>query len=446
MFIPQEIIRKKRDGKTLTELDIIAFVEGITNNTVVNEQISALAMAVFLNGFSKEETLALTMAMLNSGDKLDWQKGSEFGCELNGPVIDKHSTGGVGDTVSLMLGPIWAACGCFVPMISGRGLGHTGGTLDKFDSIPGYKTNPNNELLIKTVAKAGVAIIGQTANLAPADKRFYSVRDVTSTVESIPLITASILSKKLAEGLDTLVMDVKAGSGAFMPTYDMSVQLAKSISSVANSAGVKTVSLLTDMNEPLANCAGNAVEMREAVEYLLGRKDKRLHDVTVELCAYGLQTAGVCADINSARAKVNQVIDNGLAAEHFSKMVSMLGGANDFVENYDKYLAKANYTKEIWADEQMLESSNTVTKINTRDVGMAVVELGGGRKNPTDPIDYSVGLTDIIRIGEDAKQKPLAVVHYRDEADFEKVSEFVKKSFTCSDEKPQKNKIIYDVI
>lgn len=261
MFLPQEIIRQKRDNKPLSNEQIQFFVEGIISGKVTEGQVAALAMAVYFNDFSMPERVAFTQAMQHSGDVLHWDD-----LHLPGPVLDKHSTGGVGDVVSLMLGPMIAACGGYVPMISGRGLGHTGGTLDKLDSIPGYNTHPNNTQFRQVVKDVGVAIIGQTANLAPADKQVYGIRDVTATVESVAMITCSILAKKLAAGLDALVMDVKVGSGAFMPTYDKSKELAQSIVQVANGAGVATSALLTDMNQVLASTAGNAVEVRETIE------------------------------------------------------------------------------------------------------------------------------------------------------------------------------------
>lgn len=262
MFLAQEIIRKKRDGKVLSEEEIRFFINGVRDNSVSEGQIAALAMTIYFNDMTMDERVALTLAMRDSGTVLNWKS-----LNLNGPLVDKHSTGGVGDVTSLMLGPMVAACGGYVPMISGRGLGHTGGTLDKLEAIPNFDIFPNDERFRDIISDVGVAIIGQTNSLAPADKRFYATRDITATVDSIPLITASILGKKLAEGLDALVMDVKVGSGAFMPTYEKSEQLAESIVKVANGAGCKTTALLTDMNEVLASSAGNAVEVREAVQF-----------------------------------------------------------------------------------------------------------------------------------------------------------------------------------
>ena len=262
-MLPQEIIRHKRDGLTLCDEEIRFFANGIASASISEGQIAAFAMAIFFQGMDADEIASLTIAMRDTGDILNWEDLS-----LPGPIIDKHSTGGVGDSVSLMLGPLLAACGGYVPMISGRGLGHTGGTLDKLDSIPGYNSTPDNDLFRKVVRECGVAIIGQTGNLAPADKRFYATRDITATIESIPLITASILSKKFAAGLDCLVMDVKTGSGAFMTNHDDARELALSITKVANAAGVKTSSILTDMNQCLGHNAGNALEVREAIEFL----------------------------------------------------------------------------------------------------------------------------------------------------------------------------------
>src|SRR6478609_849185 len=303
-LLPQEIIIKKRDGEILTRGEIGEFIKGLTDGSVSHAQAAAFAMAVFFRDMNLDERVALTEAMRDSGTVLDWS-------DLDAPVVDKHSTGGVGDNTSLMLAAILAACGVYVPMISGRGLGHTGGTLDKFDSIPGYTTQPDNELFRKVTREAGCAIIGQTADLAPADKILYSIRDVTGTVENVSLITASILSKKLAAGLGALILDVKTGSGAFMPTLEKSRALAESLVSVANGAGLKTAALITDMNEPLASAAGNALEVRNAVDFLTGRhRDPRLLEVTLALSAAALELTGYEGD---ARAAVERALESGKA-------------------------------------------------------------------------------------------------------------------------------------
>ncbi len=392
-MLAQEIIRKKRDGLALSAAEIASFVHGVAADTVSEAQIAAFTMATYLNGMSLAEAVALTMAMRDSGRVLDWQS-----FNLYGRVVDKHSTGGVGDVVSLMLGPMVAACGGYVPMISGRGLGHTGGTLDKLDSIPGYQTNVSIEKFQRVVADVGVAIIGQTDELAPADKRIYATRDVTATVESIALITASILSKKLSAGLDTLVMDVKVGSGAFMPSLDKSRELARSIVDVGNGAGMRTTALLTDMNSLLAPCAGNAIEVQCAVDYLTGgyvRADfARLHQTTMALSAELLVSAGVFATNALAEAALLHSLASGRAAEIFSAMVAALGGPRDFVERAEHYLPKAAVIKPVYASR-----AGTVTAIATRAIGMAVVAMGGGRLRSTDQIDHAVGLRRFVALG-----------------------------------------------
>ncbi len=428
-FLPQEIIRKKRDGLTLSDDDIAAFVRGVADDVVSEGQIAAFTMATFLNGMSRDEVVALTRAMRDSGRVLNWQS-----LNLPGPVVDKHSTGGVGDVVSLMLGPMLAACGGFVPMISGRGLGHTGGTLDKLDSIPGYQTTISIEKFQQVVRDAGVAIIGQTADLAPADKRIYATRDVTATVESIPLITASILSKKLAAGLDALVMDVKVGSGAFMPTFEKSRELAASIVEVGNGAGVKTSALLTDMNEPLAPCAGNAIEVRCAIDYLTGKsRPTRLHEVTLALAAELMVIAGVYADLATARRGLERKLEDGSAAERFIRMVTLLGGPADLLEKPEKYLRPAALVRPLLATRE-----GVVGRYDTRAVGMAVVSLGGGRMRAADAIDADVGLTDFVPLGAKVSVgDTLAVVHARDEAGAEEALRRLGGAIVISDVAPE---------
>ncbi len=409
MLLPQEFIRRKRDGQVLSAQDIGDFVRGITDESVTEGQIAAFTMATFFQGMTGEEAVALTTAMRDSGRVLQWKS-----LDLPGPVVDKHSTGGVGDVVSLMLGPMVAACGGFVPMISGRGLGHTGGTLDKFDAIPGYQTAISVEKFQQVVKQVGVAIIGQTADLAPADRRLYATRDVTATVESIPLITASILSKKLAAGLDALVMDVKAGSGAFMPTEAKSIELARSIVTVGSGAGVKTSALLTDMNEPLAPCAGNAIEVRCALDYLIGGYAgdpalARLHDVTMALSAELLVQSGLFRDDAGARAALLAVLANGRAAEHFARMVTALGGPADLLEHRDPYLEVAPVIRAVTSAQD-----GYVGAIDTRALGMAVVGLGGGRRRAADRIDFAVGLDRVVALGTRvAAGDVLARVHAR---------------------------------
>ncbi|ACA87812.1 thymidine phosphorylase [Shewanella woodyi] len=438
MFLAQEIIRKKRNAEALSKEEIQFFVKGITDNTVSEGQIAALGMAVYFNDMNMDERIALTTSMRDSGTVLDWQS-----LDLNGPIIDKHSTGGVGDVISLMLGPMAAACGGYVPMISGRGLGHTGGTLDKFDAIPGYQTEPDSALFRKVVKEAGVAIIGQTGDLVPADKRFYSIRDNTATVESISLITASILSKKLAAGLDALAMDVKVGSGAFMPTYEASEELARSITAVANGAGTKTTALLTDMNQVLASCAGNAVEVKEAIDFLTGRyRNPRLYEVTMGLCAEMLMLGGIASTETQAREKLNAVLDNGKAAEIFGRMISGLGGPTDFVENPGLYLPESKIIRPVYA-----EQTGFATSMDTRELGLAVVTLGGGRRKPGDALDYSVGLTQVCALGDEiSKDKPIAMIHAQTETAFAEAERAVRKAIHIGDSRPEKTPEIYRYI
>ena len=438
MFLTQEIIRKKRDKGVLSAEEIQFFVRGITDGSVSEGQIAALGMAVYFNDMNMDERVAFTLAMRDSGQVLDWRS-----LNLPGPIVDKHSTGGVGDVVSLLLGPMVAACGGYVPMISGRGLGHTGGTLDKFDAIPGYCTVPDNELFRKVVKEVGVAIIGQTAQLAPADKRFYSIRDVTATVESVAMITGSILSKKLSAGLDALVMDVKVGTGAFMPSYDKSMELAESIVAVGNGAGMQTSAILTDMNESLAPYAGNALEVRGAMDYLTGRsRPARLHEVTLALCAEMLVLGGLAATEEEARVKLTAALDSGAAAERFARMVSALGGPADLLEHPDKHLEQAPFIVPAPA-----LSAGYANVRDCRAIGLAVVALGGGRRRPSDSIDFAVGLTDLVGLGEQvAIGQPLAMVHARTEAAAQQAVREIQQAYDISAVALAGNPVIYRTI
>ncbi|MBX9348250.1 thymidine phosphorylase [Chromobacterium vaccinii] len=438
MFLPQEIIRKKRDNLTLSQQDIQQFVAGITDNSVADSQIAALAMAIYFNGMELDENVHLALAMRDSGRRMHWKD-----LNLPGPIVDKHSTGGVGDVVSLMLGPMVAACGGFVPMISGRGLGHTGGTLDKLSAVPGYNPFPEPELFRKVVKDVGVAIIGQTSDLAPADRRFYATRDVTATVESIALITASILSKKLAAGLDVLVMDVKAGSGAFMPTMQKSIELAERIVKVGNGAGVATTALITEMSQPLASTAGNSIETREAVRYLKGdERNPRLHEVTMALCAQMLIGGKLAADEADARAKLQAGLDSGRAAEIFGRMVTALGGPGDFMEHYDRHLAPAPIVRPVYADR-----AGYVGAMDTRGIGMAVCALGGGRRLATDVLDFRVGLSQFVELGQNiGKDTPLMMIHAADEASFEDAARRVKAAIRVDEAAPSELPLVYQII
>jgi thymidine phosphorylase len=404
-MLAAELIRRKRDGGELSADEITSHVAGITDGTVSDAQVGALAMAIVWRGMTTAERVALTGAMTHSGEVLSWA-----GCDR--PILDKHSTGGVGDKVSLLLAPIVAACGGAVPMISGRGLGHTGGTLDKLESIPGYDVTPSPEKLRAAVADAGCAIVGQTATLAPADRRLYAIRDATGTVESIPLIVASILSKKLAAGLQGLVMDVKVGSGAFLPDLDSARELARAIIEVAEGNGLRTAALLTDMNQVLGASAGNALEVRECVQALTGAGvDPRLREVTLALSAELLVLGGLSEDVTAARAAAEDALHHGAAADRFAAMVAALGGPADLLERPEAYLPAAPVAWEVHALEP-----GRVTAIDVRAVGVAIVGLGGGRARESDPVDHAVGLTEVAGLGELVAPggRPLAIVHARD--------------------------------
>jgi thymidine phosphorylase len=352
------------------------------------------------------------------------------------PVLDKHSTGGVGDKVSLMLAPIVAACGGAVPMISGRGLGHTGGTLDKLDAVPGYDTTPDVETLKRVVAEAGCAIVGQTGDLAPADRRLYAIRDATGTVESIPLIVASILSKKLAAGLQALVMDVKFGSGAFMAERGAAEELARALVEVAGGAGLPTVALLTDMDEVLGETAGNALEVREAIDFLEGRQESRLHEVTLRLAASLLTQGGLADDEQSAGAAAQDTLDSGAAAETFARMIAALGGPADLMENPDAHLASAPVQRPVIAD-------GIVTGMDCRAVGLVITGLGGNRARETDSIDPAVGLTNLAAVGERlGPDRPLAVIHAREDAGAEQAERALRAAMRLGDEAPPERPVV----
>ncbi len=425
-MLTAELIRRKRDGLELSEDEIFELVRGITDGSVTDAQVGALAMAIVWRGMNAGERVALTGAMTRSGDVLDW---SDAG--FTGPVLDKHSTGGVGDKVSLLLAPIVAACGAFVPMISGRGLGHTGGTLDKLESIPGYEVVLEPDRLRAAVARVGCAIVGQTARLAPADRRLYAIRDATGTVESIPLIVGSILSKKLAAGLDALVMDVKFGSGAMLPSLDRARELARAIVEVAVGNGLRTVALLTDMNQVLGRTAGNAVEVRESIEHLTGdAHDARLLEVTLTLSAELLVLGGLYGDVSEARAAAVDALGSGRAAERFAAMVVELGGPAGLLETPSLHLPGAPVVRPIEPD-----APGVVSAIDVRAVGIAIVNLGGGRAREDDRVDHAVGLTEVAALGERVEPggRPLALVHARDDDSARAAAYAIRSAFALGD-------------
>lgn len=433
MQLAEEVILKKREDLPLSGAEIRGFVEGVSSQAVSDAQIAAFAMATFFNGMNLNEERELTLAMRDSGEVLAWEN-------LDGPVLDKHSTGGVGDLVSLLLGPVVAACGGYVPMISGRGLGHTGGTLDKLDSIPGFDTQPEVNRFQQLVRKNGLAIIGQTNELAPADRRIYAVRDVTATVASTPLIISSILSKKLAEGLDALVMDIKVGSGAVTPELEKAMGLARDISRVASTAGLPCNALVTDMDQPLAWSAGNALEVREAISFLAGdARHTRLAEVVEALSAELLFLGGLSSGRAPGREMVRQVLDSGRAAEQFALMVSEQGGPAGLLEQPERYLPVAPVVRPVFPS-----APGYVSAIDTRAVGMAVIALGGGRQRVEDSIDPAVGISHITGIGGSVDSSvPLAMVHASSADDWGHAKQLLRNAYTLSGDPPEDRPVIH---
>ncbi len=431
-----EVIRTKRDGGELSDEQIQYFVDGLADSSLPAEQVSALAMAVFLNGMSFEESARLTLAMANSGTVLDW---SQEG--LDGPVVDKHSTGGVGDKVSFLLAPIVAACGCYVPMISGRGLGHTGGTTDKVESIPGYQSMPDFDTFRRVIKSAGCAIIGQTSDLAPADRRFYAIRDVTGTVPSVPLITASILSKKIAAGLEALVMDVKVGTGAFMDTPERARDLARRIIATAAQAGLRTHALITDMNEVLGTTVGNALEIGESMRYLRNEsREHRLDKVVLALCAEMLIVTEQDGEREVAIERCEEAITSGRAADLFGRMCSELGGPKDFVDKYESYLPAAKVVRPVYAE-------GFLSAMDARGVGNALIELGGGRHQVGEKLDLSVGFSGFAAVGTSLdSQTPLATIHEASETDAEHAAANLLAACSFSAEAPKTHDVISEIL
>lgn len=405
---------KLRRGEAPTEDELRWFARGLASGAVTDAQAGAFAMGVCLRGLGEAGRVALTLAMRDSGRVLDW--------DLGKPVLDKHSTGGLGDAVSLVLAPALAACGVAVPMISGRGLGHTGGTLDKMEAIPGVEPKVSEQDLRRIVAEVGCAIAGATAEIAPADRRLYAIRDVSGTVESIDLITASILSKKLSAGLEGLVLDVKCGSGAFMKTDAEARALAEALVGAANGAGCPTAALVTDMDEPLCPAIGNAVEVAVCLELLEGDRmaAPRLHDLTVALGGRLLALVG--EDEGEGEERIAEAIASGLAMERFEQMVAMMGGPHDLAGTWEERLPRAPVTLAVEAEE-----AGHVNAFDGEALGLAVVHLGGGRLAETDPVDPAVGLTQVVARGRRVERgDPLALVHARDEAAAQRAAEAVR--------------------
>ncbi len=400
-FLPQELIRKKRDGNRLEADELRAFIAGATDGSIPDYQVAAMLMAIFFRGMEDDELGVWADAMVHSGDVVDLSA-------IDRAKIDKHSTGGVGDKISLPLAPAVAACGVAVPMVSGRGLGHTGGTLDKLESIPGFRVDLGIERFKQLTAELGTCLIGQTERLAPADRRLYALRDVTATVESVPLIASSIMSKKLAEGIDGLVLDCKVGRGAFMKTVDQAKQLAVAIRAIGKAAGKRVTVMLTQMDEPIGTMVGNALEVKESIEVLRGSGPADTRELTVRLGAEMLLLAGVAKDEAAAIARIEASLDDGSALDVFRKLVVAQGGDGNAVDDPDGVLPAAEHKQAVVADRD-----GVVTAIGARDVGIAGLMLGAGRRTKEDDIDPGVGIEIAARVGDSvAKGEPLVYLHH----------------------------------
>ena len=434
----KNVIRKKRDGESLTSEEIDAFVQGLADSSLPAEQVAAFAMAVYFRSMDFAETGALTLAMANSGRRMRWDELRDCG-----PVIDKHSTGGIGDKVSFLVAPLAAACGCFVPMIAGRGLGHTGGTLDKLDAVPGYSSMPPVNEFRRVVGSVGCAIIGQTDDLAPADRRLYGIRDVTATVESTPLITASILSKKIAAGNDALVMDIKTGSGAFMEKMEDARLLARSIIGVAATTGMQTHAVITDMSQTLGWTVGNSLEIAESLAFLEGRdREPRLQEVVFALVAEMLVMTGLAPDHERARARAQAALDSGEAADRFERMVAELGGPRNLFSGVERYLPRAPLVMPIFP-----LAAGYVSGVDARAVGNILIGLGGGRRVAGEALDLAVGLSSVAGIGMAVgKDRPLAIVHARSQEQVQWATEALRAATTVSEVRVPPPPIVYETL
>lgn len=433
-FFPQQIIARKRDGHALTREEIGAFVRGATDGSWADYQLSALLMAIFLRGMSAEETAHYTDAMMRSGVVADLSR-------VSGIKVDKHSTGGVGDKVSIALAPMVVACGVPVPMISGRGLGHSGGTLDKLESIPGFRTDLSLEAYRAQVATIGCALIGQTRDLAPADKKLYALRDVTATVESIPLICGSILSKKLAEGIDALVLDVKFGRGAFMKSKAEARKLAEALVAVGRAGGKKVRAVLTAMEQPLGRAVGNALEVAESVACLRGDGPGDLMEVTYVLGAHMLVLGGVVRNETEARRKLEAVVANGAALAKFREIVVAQGGDVRAIDDVAR-LPQARLKVALTASK-----TGVVSKVDALDVALAALRLGAGRAKADDKVDFAVGVSDLVKIGERvAAGATLCVIHANDETALLEAREKLEAAIVLTDTAGEPPRLIEDVI
>ena len=429
-----DVIQRKRDGQELSSDEIGFFIRGYAEGQIPDYQAAALAMAVFFRGMTPAETLALTESMMRTGEVLDLS-------ELPGPKVDKHSTGGVGDKTSLVLAPLAAACGVYVPMISGRGLGHTGGTLDKLESIPGFRVNLSLAEFRTVLKHAQIGLIGQTPQIAPADRKLYALRDVTATVESLPLISASIMSKKMAEGIDALVLDVKTGDGAFMKTFADSKALAQAMVSIGRGMGKKVAALITDMDQPLGRTAGNALEVIECIETLKGRGPKDLESLSIELAAWMLFLAGTAPAMDAARQKVRQALTSGAGLRKFQQIVELQGGDPRVCDDPGR-LPRARETVDVRA-----EHDGRVARIACRSVGQAAMLLGAGRETVTSAIDPAVGLTIHKKVGDLVIQgEPLFTVHVNERRRLDEVLALLGQTVTLAAEAPERKPMIQAVL
>ncbi len=425
---PQDVIRKKRDGEQLSREEIQFFIEGVTRGQIADYQVSALLMAIYLNGMNQDEQQALTEAMLNSGIILDLS-------DIAKPKADKHSTGGVGDKTSLLIAPLVAACDVCVPMISGRGLGHTGGTLDKLESIPGFRVNLSIPEFRRVLERVGYVMNGQTGEIAPADKKLYALRDATATIEAIPLIVASIISKKGAAGLDAMVIDVKVGSGAFMRDETRAKQLAHALVGTGNSCGIRTRALLTDMNQPLGRAVGHAVEVQECLNLLRGKIDdgaRPVLDLSIELSAHMLVLSRVDESLDAARARLQRALDSGAALERFRQNVEAQGGEPRVCDDPDRFLPLARESVKVESPR-----SGFVRSVNTTEVGHAIAAIGGGRIRVEDSIDPSVGFITEVKIGDHLKSgEAIGAVQCKDVVKGSEAAALIQGAYEVGDEPP----------
>ena len=435
---PQDLIAKKRDGARLSVEEINAFIEGVCDRSWADYQTSAMIMGMFVQGLNRAEQDALTQAMLHSGDVMDFS-------DIAAPKADKHSTGGVGDKTSLLIAPMAAACGVAVPMVSGRGLGHTGGTLDKLESIEGYNVRLSKAKFKKLIRACGFALGAQTARIAPADKKIYALRDATATVPYIPLIVASVMSKKLAEGLDALILDVKTGTGAFMQDHWDSEELAKQLVSTGNSCGVRTDALVTDMNQPLGKFVGNAVEVYECIKLMRGEGDARMSatmELSVELTARMLMLCDLANTIDEAKTKIGKVLDSGEVLERFKQNIELQGGDPKVCDKPEKLIDKKLKRIEIKAAK-----NGYIAGVDTLAVGQAVCDIGGGRVRAEDRVDHAVGYSCEVGIGDRiTKDQPLGVLYCRDKGQAEWVNERLQSAYRIEAKKPKESKLIKMVV